>query len=120
MKRSALLVAALAQGTSLLVMRVDAHPWGWSTRLAPPAVGIVALYIGVMLAITALFARELAVDQRDPRTQRAAAFSVAFGVGTLGMIDFVPAFLADGRRDGGGRLPWMGVAPVSSVVAGGS
>jgi diguanylate cyclase (GGDEF)-like protein/PAS domain S-box-containing protein len=103
-----LLVAALSQGTNLLVMRVDAHPWGWSTRLAPPAIGIVALYIGVMLVIASLFARELAVGQRDPRTHRAAAFSVAFGVGTLGMIDFVPAF--------GWSIPPVGMVPVAACL----
>jgi hypothetical protein len=33
-------------------------------------------------------------------------------------IDFVPAFLADGRVDGGWRITWLALAPVAADAAG--
>jgi diguanylate cyclase (GGDEF)-like protein/PAS domain S-box-containing protein len=100
-----LLLAALSQGTDLIVGGVARHPWGWSTRLAPPAVVFVALYLGVLLSVLGLFSRERGLGHRDTRHRRARAFFIAFGVGSAGAVDFLPAF--------GWPVPPLGLVPVA-------
>jgi diguanylate cyclase (GGDEF)-like protein/PAS domain S-box-containing protein len=100
-----LLVAVLAQATDLVVAGVERHPWGHSTLLAPSAAGVVALYLGVLLSVFGLFARELSDARNALSRRRAAAFCVAFGVGSLSLVDFLPAF--------GWRVPPVGLIPIA-------
>ncbi len=100
--------AALAQATPFVVAGVAHHSWGHYTRLAPPALALVTLYIGVLLSVIALFARELRDPVDDPHRRRAAAFGLAFAVGSLGVIDFLPSF--------GWSLPPLGMLPVAASL----
>jgi diguanylate cyclase (GGDEF)-like protein/PAS domain S-box-containing protein len=103
-----LLTASLTQATDLLVGGVERHWWGWSTRLAPPAAGLVALYLGVLLSVFGLMSRELELGAEDTRRRRATAFCVAFAVGSLGMVDFLPAF--------GWPVPPLGLIPIAASM----
>jgi diguanylate cyclase (GGDEF)-like protein/PAS domain S-box-containing protein len=98
-------IAALSQATSLVVAGVGFHWWGHYTRLAAPAVLVVLLYLGALLSVFGLFARELRTPEDGPHRRRAAAFCRAFAVASLGTIDFVPSF--------GWGLPPLGMIPVA-------
>ena len=98
-------IAALAQATPLIVSSVSFHPWGHYTRLAAPAVAVVTLYVAALLSLFGLFVRELRSLEDSPHRRRAAAFCLAFAVGSLGAIDFLPSF--------GWDLPPLGMLPVA-------
>ena len=100
-------IAALAQATSLVVRGVTPHPWGLYTRVAAPAVLVVCLYMGVLLGVFGLFARELRGED-GPHRRRAAAFCRAFAVASLGVIDFLPSF--------GWGLPPLGMIPIAASL----
>jgi diguanylate cyclase (GGDEF)-like protein/PAS domain S-box-containing protein len=98
-------LAAVAQATPFIVVGVDHHSWGRYTLLAPSAVSIVIVYIGVLLSVFGLFAREVRGAEEGSHRDRATAFCTAFGVGSLGMIDFLPSF--------GWDLPPLGMVPLA-------
>jgi diguanylate cyclase (GGDEF)-like protein/PAS domain S-box-containing protein len=100
--------AALAQATPYVVRGVSLHPWGLYTRLAAPAVAVVMLYLGVLLAVFGLFARELRDPGEHLSRRRAGAFCLAFAIGSLGIVDFIPSF--------GWELPPLGMVPVAASL----
>ncbi|HEV8631912.1 MAG TPA: histidine kinase N-terminal 7TM domain-containing protein, partial [Thermoanaerobaculia bacterium] len=103
-----LVLAAVAQATPLVVAGVSTFSWGHYTRLAPPAVIVVVLYLGVLLSVFGLFARELASPEPAAHHQRARAFCIAFAVAALGVVDFIPSF--------GWPLPPLGMLPVAAAL----
>ncbi|HEV8239503.1 MAG TPA: EAL domain-containing protein [Thermoanaerobaculia bacterium] len=102
------LLAALTQATGLVVQGIGYHSWGHFTLLAPPAVGVVVLYLGVLLSVFALFARELRSPEGGPHRSRAAAFCLAFGIASFGVLDFLPSF--------GWDVPPLGMLPVAAAM----
>jgi diguanylate cyclase (GGDEF)-like protein/PAS domain S-box-containing protein len=101
-------LAALAQATPWIVQGVSLHPWGHFTRLAPPAVAVVILYLGVLMSVFGLFARELRSPENSPYRHRAAAFCFAFGVASFSVVDFLPSF--------GWNAPPLGMVPVAAAM----
>ena len=102
-------LAALAQATPFIVQGVGYHPWGYFTRLAPPAVCVVILYLGVLLSVFALFARELRSREDGPYRRRATAFCFAFGIASFSVFDFLPSF--------GWNVAPLGMVPVAAAMA---
>ncbi|HXT21704.1 MAG TPA: histidine kinase N-terminal 7TM domain-containing protein, partial [Thermoanaerobaculia bacterium] len=100
--------AALAQATAWIVQGVGHHPWGNFTRLAPPAVAVVILYLGALLSVFALFARELRSPEDGPHRRRATAFCFAFGIASFSVLDFLPSF--------GWNVPPLGMVPVAAAM----
>src|SRR5688500_18583221 len=101
-------VAVLAQTTQLVVDGVQLFPWGHYTHLAPPAGAVVALYLGVLLAVFALFERQAGRAEEEHVRRRAAEFRLAFAVGAGGLVDFVPSF--------GWPVPPLGFLPIAASL----
>ena len=102
------IVAVLAQTTQLVVDGVQPLPWGHYTHLAPAAGAVVALYLGVLIAVFALFERQAARAEEEHVRRRAAAFRLAFAVGAGGLVDFVPSF--------GWPVPPLGFLPIAASL----
>jgi diguanylate cyclase (GGDEF)-like protein/PAS domain S-box-containing protein len=103
-----LVIAVLAQATDLVVDGVQSHPWGVYTHLATPAGTVVALYLGVLLSVFTLLAREASHGEDERRRRRAAVFLTAFAVGSAGAIDFLPSF--------GWNVPPVGLVPIAGCL----
>lgn len=79
-------------GSSTMVSGVYRYSWGYFPRLAPPAF-LFLLYFGLSLGAS-LF--HLVREKRKPlgfrQQQRVGQFVLAFSIGYVGCVDYLPAF----------------------------
>lgn len=77
--------------TDLVVGGVILYPWGYSPKIAPLNI-VLILYI---LALYGLSLRHLWIGQKEAaldsvQSKRIKAFLTAFGIGSLGLVDYLP------------------------------
>jgi PAS domain S-box-containing protein len=69
------------------------YSWGIFLRFRPPALLFVLYFFVMTLGTLRLYWLEYRTSDRNTtKHRRAKAFLVAFGIGYLGMLDFLPAF----------------------------
>jgi len=102
-----LMVGGMSQATVGVGAGVWRYPWGYYVRLAPTAVVAVVIYLGVLLSVFGLLLEEIRSNEPE-RKQRAQAFCVAFSVGTLALIDYLPSF--------GWRVLPLGLLPIAASI----
>lgn len=105
---AALVALLLLQGTDVVVERLQRHDWGYYPVYSTAGAAFVG-YVVVGIGATLLeYGRRVREAARTAERSRAGHFLVAFAVGALSVLDFLPAY-------GVGSLP-VGPAAVPLMV----
>ena len=86
------LVAVLIIGGGLLVPGVVRYPWGWMPRLEGPSLLLTGYVVGGLIAALLEFAAAYRRLPEGERRRRVLLFLVAFSVGSLAAVDYLPSY----------------------------
>lgn len=104
---AALVALLLLQGTDVVVERLQRHDWGFYPVYSPAGAAFVA-YVVVGIGATLLeYGRRVRGAARTAERRRAGHFLLAFGVGALSVLDFLPAYGVGSVPIGPAAVPLM-------------
>ena len=82
----------LIGATDLILAGLYEHSWGWYPRYTPAGSAFVAFVLAGLGASLAEYGLRLRGANRKRERVRARRFLLAFGIGSLAVVDFLPAF----------------------------
>src|SRR5205823_5710546 len=78
--------------TAALVPRVQLHPWGYFSVYEWPGLVFILFLSGLLTASLLHFWNEYRAQISSRRRRRIRLLTLAFGVGSVGAVDFLAAF----------------------------
>ncbi len=86
------LISVLIVGGGLLVPGVIRYPWGWMPRLEGPSLLLTAYVVGGLVAALLEYGAAYRRLPDGERRRRVLWFLVAFGIGSLAAVDYLPSY----------------------------